>query len=479
MKKIIILIVVAMLFVAIIPVAFAVGDKLVIDNANIYSGMTKSYASGYVPIVKDGKVTIVLPLIYQGTEGVDGNTITVKPDLGATTGSPFVFRNYEMNVVQAENTINGTGATISSYLVKFALPLAKGRANGVYPVTINTKFNSGATGEVSQSFKVFVTITDGIDPNATPVPVPTPRPEAPRPQPKIIVSKYDIKQDVVTAGEPFDVLVTLLNTEDHWHTKNIKVTYKGETSDILSNASTNTFFINEIENEETYDIMLKLKTRLGAEPRPQKVLITIEYEDSKRTSYVVNEEIIVEVRQPLRLELDEINIPSNVNAGDSLPISMNVYNMGKSKLCNVLCTLEMKGVIPDGSAFLGNMDSGTNGKAEIYAFFGTLDMTSDGNTGNNENVEKYGMSEGKMTVTYEDEYGEKYTEEVELSTTINRPVFDDIYNQQEEPEEEPEKASQWWISIVLAAGVGMVLYGIVTYRRKINRLRREYGDENI
>ena len=34
----------------------------------------------------------------------------------------------------------------------------------------------------------------------------------------------------------------------------------------------------------------------------------------------------------------------------------------------------MPGVIPDGSAYLGNMEPGTSNSTEIYAFFGTLDM---------------------------------------------------------------------------------------------------------
>ena len=243
---------------------------------------------------------------------------------------------------------------------------------------------------------MYVTITDGIDPKATPKPTDPPKEPAPRPQPKIIVSKYELKSDTVLAGEPFDIKITLLNTEDYWHTKNIKVTYKGETSDLLVNSGSNTFYIDEIENQETYSLTLKMKARLEAEPRPQKVLINIEYEDSKRTSYTVNEEIIVEIRQPLRLEMDEVSIPSEVNAGDSLPISMNIYNMGKSTIYNVLCTLDMKGVIPDGSAYLGNMESGASGTAEIYAFFGTLDMTADSSAVSNNTNEKYGRSDGTM-----------------------------------------------------------------------------------
>ena len=82
-------------------------------------------------------------------------------------------------------------------------------------------------------------------------------------------------------------------------------------------------------------------------------------------------------------------------------------------------------------------------------------------------------------MTYEDEYGESYEEVIELNTNIERPVFDDIYNQEEEEEEIPEKASQWWVSVFLALGIIMILVGVISYRRKVNRLKRVYGDENI
>ncbi len=480
MKNTAVILAVMLIMILIIPTALAASEQLAIDNVNIYSSMSKSYSSGYIPTVSNAKATIVLPLVYQGTEGVVGNKITVTPDLGSPSNSPFVFSNYQMDILETSNSVNGGAATVPSYLVSLTIPLASDRINGSYPVTFNTRFNATTTGEVQQSFVVYVTIKDGIDPKATPEPTDPPKEPAPRPQPKIIVSKYQLKSDVVMAGEPFDIRVTLLNTEDYWHTKNIKVTYKGETSDLLVNSGSNTFYIDEIEDEQTYDITLKMKARLEAEPRPQKVLITIEYEDSKRTSYSVSEEIIVEVRQPLRLEMDEVNIPKTVNAGDSLPISMNIYNMGKSTIYNVLCSIDMQGVIPDGSAYLGNMESGASGTAEIYAFFGTLDMTADStSSGNNNNNEKYGMSNGTMKVTYEDEYGEKYEELIELNTTIERPVFDDIYNQEKEVEEIPEKASQWWISVFLAVGIIMILGGVISYKRKVNRLRRVYGDENI
>lgn len=476
MKKTALILTILLLTAVLVPVAFAAGEKLAIDNNNIHTGMSKSYSAGYIPTVSSGKATIVVPLLYEGTEGIVGNKITVTPDLGSTSNSPFVFSNYDMDISLANNSVNSGASTVPSYLVTLTLPLASNRINGVYPVTINTRFEATTTGEIQQAFVIYVTIKDGIDPSVTPKPEKAP---LPRPQPKIIVSKYSINPSVVMAGEEFEVKVTLLNTEDYWHTKNIKVTYKGETSDILVNSGTNTFYIDEIEDEESRNLTLKLKTRLEAEPRPQKVLITIEYEDSNRSSYSVSEEIIVEIRQPLRLEMDEVSIPSEVNAGDSIPITMNVYNMGKSTIYNVLCTIDMPGVIPDGSAYLGNMESGASGIAEIYAFFGTLDMTADRTSSSDKNAQKYGRSQGTMTIAYEDEYGVAYEEAIELYTNIERPVFDDIYNQEKEEEEIPEKASQWWVSVFLAAGIIMILVGVISYRRKVNRLKRVYGDENI
>ena len=175
MKRALLILIVMFVAVAHAPTALAAGEELAIDNANTYSGMSKTYSAGYIPTVSGGNVTIVLPLVYTGTEGIVGNTITVTPDLGSTSNSPFVFANYEMNVTLQNNAINGGASTVPSYLVKFTLPLAAGRVNGVYPVTIKTRFQATTSGEVAQTFVVNVTITDGKDPNATPEPVKEPR----------------------------------------------------------------------------------------------------------------------------------------------------------------------------------------------------------------------------------------------------------------------------------------------------------------
>lgn len=482
------------------PIALASNDKLIIDNINIYEGMNSSYSKGYSPIIEKDKAVIILPLIYDGSKKIVGDKIMVTPDLGDTVDSPFSYSNYQMDVSLANNGVNGGKSEVSSFLVRVEIPLAYNRINGTYPIIINTSFTTESTEiiePIEQSFTVYLTITDGKNPNEPehiPESIPETEPE-PRPQPKVIINKYEVNPETIIAGDPFDVRLSLKNMEKKWSAMNIKLTYRGEAEDILPASKTNTLFIDKIPKESTHELTLHMKARIEAEAKPQKILLTMEYEDSAGTPYTVNEEILVEFKQPIRLEMDEVTIPSTVNAGDSLPITTNIFNMGRSTLYNVRCSLEIPGVIPDGSAYLGNMEPGTTENVEIYVFFGTLDMggkvhsdseeetkdneKSDEDIPKNEDTGKYGRTEGIMTITYEDEYGEVYTETLDISTTIEKPVFSNDNNIGQEPEEKPDRASQWWVSIALGAGVGMILFGRISYKKKMNKLKMEYSDEDI
>ena len=101
-------------------------DQLIIDSRNLYEGMDRTYAQGYVPRVVSGRAYIILPLLGQTYDG----KVTVTADLGTTVGSPFVFGNYSQTV----------GAGWSSYVFVFEIPLVKGRINGSYPITFRADY---------------------------------------------------------------------------------------------------------------------------------------------------------------------------------------------------------------------------------------------------------------------------------------------------------------------------------------------------
>ncbi len=444
------------------------GEILTIDNANIYSGMDKPYNSGYLPTSANGVAHLILPL--KPTTALKDNTVNVMLNLGDATSSPFVFGNYDKSVTLQNHAV--TNGTSDSYLIDVTLPLSDRRKMGRYPVVFSVSGQTQSGQSFSQSFTLYVTITDGIDPDATlsptpTEPTPTPEPtEAPLPQAKVLITNYSITPNPVMAGEEFTLTVTFQNTNENQSLNNVKVTAKGETTDIIP-VEDSSFYFKKVAKKDSFDVTLKMKVRQDAKPVPQKLLFKVEYENSKAVAFSADEEIVVQLKQPIRIEYDPPKIPKEVNAGDTISVSMNVLNMGKSTLYNVRVELAADGIIPDSSAFIGNMESGTSKKGDIYAFIGTKDMTSE-----DKNAEKYGQTSGNITISYEDEYGESYTEEVPFNTMINPPV---IEVQEEEEEEKPQTQSQWWISVIIAGGI---IVAIVLIMRHIKKKKlKEYEDE--
>ena len=454
LKRISIVLAVILVISAASITAFAAGGLLKIANDKPYGDMAKSYQDGYSPVQSGDSVNVILPLTFAGNPS-DINLV-ITPNLGDTTTAPFVFNNY-----QQTGTLNAANPV---YVAQFAFALKKDRISGSYPIVFNVSYaDAGET--VEQPFTVYATV-DGASPTATATA------EAPRPQPKLIVSHYGTSPDVIKAGETFAVKATLENTSTKYDVKNITVTYAGDGKSLLSADNTNTVYIDKIKREESADVTFNMQARLDCEPGIQTVTLNIEYEDSKATGYTVTEPLLLQVTQNVNLEYDEPQIPQTANAGDTLPLSFNVFNKGRSKLYNVMVKIEAPGLLPEGSAFVGNMEPGTSGTAELYVFVGTLGMSQneEGNMQTDNDAEKYGYTNGKITISYEDEFGNPSSQEIQVGMNIEPPVIS--ANADQEEEEPVDTVSQWWISVlvgaVLIAAVAAVL--VVRRKRKIKAL---------
>ncbi|MEG0785276.1 MAG: hypothetical protein RR389_07615, partial [Christensenella sp.] len=123
------------------------------------------------------------------------------------------------------------------------------------------------------------------------------------------------------------------------------------------------------------------------------------------------------------------------------------------------------GLVPEGTVFLGNMESGAAKKGDLYTFVGTLDSDA----GNSDN--KYGPTSGKITISYEDEFGEAATQEIAFTTNINPPV---INAPAEKEEEKPQTQSQWWISVIILGAVIGAVFGVRYY---IKRKKEKAGED--
>lgn len=429
--------------------------SLSIDNSNIYDGMDKAYKNGYTPTVKDGVATVVVPLVADGE--IKNSTLTVTPGLGDTSSSPFVFKNYQKTVSLQNNTVNGGTGTVPSYLLSFSLPLTSGRINGVYPVTIDVQGTDMSGNAIQQAFTSYVTVTDGKNPNAEPTPEATEKPES---QPKIIVNSYSINPSPVEAGSEFIATVTLENTNKKKYVQNMTVAISCESPNFTLLNDSDVVYIDKLGKGATTDIQIKYRTDLNTAAQKYNITLTMTYDNSDAATLSSTGTVPVSVTQPLRVQMTAPVIAEQVNAGDTMPLSFQVMNMGRSTVYNVRVELSAPGLIPTGTAFIGNLEAGTASEADMSVFIGTKNM-SEGYEGD----DKYGYTNGKITLIYEDADGKDYKEETEFSTTIGEPV---IAASNIVEEEKPKTASQWWISIVIGIVIvgGLAAYLIIRNRRK-------------
>lgn len=516
-----------------------------IDGSYTEDGMNAPYEKGYAPSVEDGKLTVVLPLNADSV--IDGDVIYCGLDLGSRENNPFLYQNYQSIPVRLKYPdAESPDYDPSLYVAKFVLPLDEDRRNGVYPLGVAIRFRAGGK-EQEQRFTINFMVSDGTGPAPDPSEEPGGDPgaddpgysgpgssgsgyddpgvsdpgfvggsgggggtgsdsTAPPSEPKVILQSAVAAPDPAPAGSPFTVTCTLRNTSKKQRVGNMTVSYKSQTTDLIPLGGANTQYIESIGADSTVQFAFQMESRLDAQSGPQKIDLSLGYEGSDGAAYTATDEITVQIQQAVRLEYDQPSFPSMVYIGDSMNTTLNLFNKGKGTLYNVTVQLDVPGIEPESSSFIGNMESGSSKSADIYANVVGLDAGDssgpDGSDGDGDPEETSpdaagllakaagadesaaltdeaadfsvdsvdssagtGETSGEFLVTYEDEFGTVGELHIPVSTEIAQMEFyDEPMMEPEEPE--PDEGFPWWgWGLVGGAGAAAAI-PLVRHQRK-------------
>jgi hypothetical protein len=422
-----------------------VADQLYVDSANLYEGMGKTYAQGYVPTIKGGAATIILPLVGETLNA----TVHLKADLGSVAGSPFVYGNYSQ-------TVRGNGL----YVFSITIPLTGSRINGSYPVVLTAEYLDVMGMKVVQAFTVYVTVTDGqnpVDPNARPEKETVEKPE-------LFISSCVINPNSVGGGEEFTVEVKVENIGT-LRAQSVRLTYGGVDSGgmipITPLESNNSLRLENIAAGGNQSLSFKLKTAADALAGNQPFTVTLDYLDAYGGIYGSSRQFLVLVTQPAEIGYDPILPPKTVEAGKTMTLPANVYNRGKSTLRNVTIAVQGVGLFPASSVFLGDILPGQSGNGELVIFVGTLSMT-EGYT------ESYGRTKGTYTITYYDDAGDEHLVEVQFSLDITEPVVEGEENTTEMTQ---QPVFQWWVAVLVSFSLIAIIVAFMMLSKTIRTLK--------
>lgn len=470
-------------------VSLAAEDKLMIDNQNIYEGMEKAYQDGYEPKIQEDKASVILPLYAENMSEIEA--IRVTPVFERKRKSPFEIVNYQKTFQPTVEKINGGKEDKSVFLVAFDFSLKKERINGTYPVNLDVTYKCKEE-KITQTFPVYVSIRDGKEPDskeeenqnpdystgaeqseggndeaggAVSVPEET-KEEKPTSEPKVLISGCKEIPEKIMTGEEFGFRVILKNMSKSKHVQNLSITVSCEKEDLNLLADSNVYYFDYLGAGKTLEIPLKFRCNEKAESGKYTVSFEMSYDNPKATALTSSGKIGVNIMQKTEMALEIGEFSNEMNAGDSVYIPAQAMNLGRGKVYNVRCMIDVPGLEADKSLFLGNMEGGSalSGELKVFAHAVNENATSEN--------ERYGKTEGYLTLLYEDENGVEHMTQEKITASI-KPLHVEKERKKEEQKTNIGLQMVIGICVLTIVVIGMTV-GAFLWRKK--REERFYED---
>lgn len=295
------------------------------------------------------------------------------------------------------------------------------------------------------------------------------------PEAKLIVHGVTTNPENPVAGEEFDLILKLHNTSSTDAVSNITLNCEADGDAVLPVSGAFSAYIPSIGPNKAYEQRIRVRAQSDIDDEPVKIYVMLDYEDPDATAHSVSQTVVINVSQLMRIRLDEPVLPTDGSvAGESYPVSMGVFNLGRTTLYNVTVTAQSDNpALNVGASFYcGNMESGTGKTAEIR-----LTPTAEGSYS------------ADLVVTYENGRGEVFTETKAVGFYSEAYEEEDWFMETEpvEPAETPEPGPArqaleiaailpWWV-YAFVGGVFMLLVVSVGVSARHRRIRAFEDDE--
>lgn len=274
--------------------------------------------------------------------------------------------------------------------------------------------------------------------------------------PRLMLASYSIDGGYVSPSEQKELSVTLKNYSSDKAIYNIKLTLTDDSGEVQSDG-TGTAFVKKINAGASYTWKQKVSATASAAVGVHKLTVSSEYEDEYYSSFSNSDVLSLSVKQSTELSYDGIMLPAKLTQDSSSSINAVLMNTGKSVIKNARVTLDVPGVTSGGTLFIGEIPVGESKS-------GTINLLVDS--------APVGELKGTATISYENDFGEEFTQNIDLTSSVEakKEVAD------EEQEKEP-KFRLWWAfllgGLVLGGGIGAAVpIAINSYKkRKEDELR--------
>lgn len=253
--------------------------------------------------------------------------------------------------------------------------------------------------------------------------------------PRFMVTSYELSEKSLSPEKSAVLKVTFKNYSTTKALYNIKFSLTDPSGDILT-VGMPTKYVKSIYAGSSYTWEIELKAINTATIGQHDLQVSAEYEDKNFSSYSSSDTVRIDVKQSVKLSYSGAILPKKVIQGDTQTVTVDLMNTGKSTIYNCALDFDIEGMQSGGSVFVGNIEPATNAQ-------GSANLRVDSDT--------LGEVTGKITITYEDDYGKEYKKTVDVSTVIEEKVEQGATTTEDEKE---KKNPLWWLFILIGLAVG-------------------------
>ncbi|MBE6775097.1 MAG: hypothetical protein E7543_02790 [Ruminococcaceae bacterium] len=260
--------------------------------------------------------------------------------------------------------------------------------------------------------------------------------------PRFMVTSYELSEKSLSPEKSAVLKVTFKNYSTTKALYNIKFSLTDPSGDILT-VGMPSKYVKSVYAGSSYTWEIELKAINTAAIGQHDLQVSAEYEDKNFGSYSSSDTVRIDVKQSVKLSYSGAILPKKVIQGDTQTVTLELMNTGKSTIYNCTLDFDIEGMQSGGSVFVGNIEPATNAQ-------GSANLRVDSDT--------LGEVTGKITITYEDDYGKEYKKTVDVSTVIEEKVEQVATATEDEKE---KKNPLWWLFLLIGLAVGGALgFGI-------------------
>ncbi|MEG1548096.1 MAG: hypothetical protein RR232_05645 [Clostridia bacterium] len=271
--------------------------------------------------------------------------------------------------------------------------------------------------------------------------------------PRLIIQSYSIDKEKIYAGDTFTVTFNIINTSSAENVQNIQMRITDAANVLLpANNGSNTVYINKIAKGETHTEKLSLQTAPDIESKAYTLNIAFAYEGSSSVKPFTGEETVtLPIVQKIRIKTDAPTVYDEPWVGQPAAMACALYNLGKSTINNCMVTIEGEGVSMEEAYFGGNVTSGGTMRAD----FNVIPSVA-------------GEVKANVVITYEDSYGEQFTEKLPFTMNVQEQMpMDPMDPALMQPEEPVKKGFPLWLWFIIGPLVpALAVAAVILIKRK-------------